>query len=191
MAQASIPTSRRRSFLPCLTRIEPRRRSRSVSVTESASLIRRSARQSTTINALMRSAIAIVASLAHDGHDLVDGRWGRRVPLALVAPSDPGAEAGCGRRRATAPGSVKQRLDRRHDSLPESWTITRPAVPFTHCRSPRGCLTNQRCCDALTTGSSGVTAQEGAWPRNVPWEAVSRPASRRHPLSVGWLGNEL
>ena len=34
---ASMPTSRRRSFLPCLTRIEPRRWSRSVSVSESAS----------------------------------------------------------------------------------------------------------------------------------------------------------
>ena len=53
-AQASIPTSRRRSFLPCLTRIEPRRRSRSVSVSESTSLIRSPARHSTTIRALRR-----------------------------------------------------------------------------------------------------------------------------------------
>jgi len=45
---ASIPTSRRRSFLPCLTRIDPRRSSRSVSVSESASLIRSPARHSTT-----------------------------------------------------------------------------------------------------------------------------------------------
>jgi hypothetical protein len=51
---ASIPTWRRRSFLPCLTRIDPRRSSRSVSLSESASLIRSPARQSTTINPLRR-----------------------------------------------------------------------------------------------------------------------------------------
>jgi hypothetical protein len=51
---ASIPTSRRRSFLPCLTRIDPRRSSRSVSVSESASLIRSPARHSTTISPLRR-----------------------------------------------------------------------------------------------------------------------------------------
>ena len=51
---ASIPTWRRRSFLPCLTRIDPRRSSRSVSVSDSASLIRSPARQSTTINPLRR-----------------------------------------------------------------------------------------------------------------------------------------
>ena len=39
---------------PCLTKIEPRRWSRSVSVSESASWIRRPARQSTTITALRR-----------------------------------------------------------------------------------------------------------------------------------------
>ena len=46
---ASIPTSRRRSFFPCLTKIDPRRSSRSVSVSDSASLIRSPARHSTTI----------------------------------------------------------------------------------------------------------------------------------------------
>ena len=51
---ASIPTWRRRSFLPCLTKIDPRRSSRSVSLSESASLIRSPARQSTTINPLRR-----------------------------------------------------------------------------------------------------------------------------------------
>ena len=48
---------------------------------------------------------------------IVDGRWVRGVALAFVARRDPGAEPGSGRRRETAPGSVKQRLDRRHDSL--------------------------------------------------------------------------
>ena len=43
-AHASIPTTRRRSFLPCLTKIDPRRCSRSVSVSDSASLMRSPAR---------------------------------------------------------------------------------------------------------------------------------------------------
>src|SRR6185312_1962126 len=51
---ASIPTWRRRSFLPCLTKTDPRRSSRSVSVSDSASLIRNPARHSTTINPLRR-----------------------------------------------------------------------------------------------------------------------------------------
>jgi hypothetical protein len=51
---ASIPTTRRRSFFPCLTKIDPRRSSRSVSVSDSASLIRSPARQSTTISPFRR-----------------------------------------------------------------------------------------------------------------------------------------
>jgi hypothetical protein len=51
---ASIPTWRRRSFLPCLTKTNPRCSSRSVSVSDSASLIRSPARHSTTINPLRR-----------------------------------------------------------------------------------------------------------------------------------------
>jgi hypothetical protein len=43
-AHASIPTSRRLSFFPCLIRINPRRWSRSVSTSESASWIRSPAR---------------------------------------------------------------------------------------------------------------------------------------------------
>jgi hypothetical protein len=51
---ASIPTWRRRSFFPCLTKIAPRSSSRSVSLSDSASLIRSPARQSTAINPFRR-----------------------------------------------------------------------------------------------------------------------------------------
>jgi hypothetical protein len=63
------------------------------------------------------TAVAIVAGVAHHGHDLIDGRRVSRVALALVPWRDPGTKPGCGRRRATAAGSVKQRLNRRHGSL--------------------------------------------------------------------------
>ena len=53
-AQVSMPTSRRRSPFPCLAKIEPRRWSRSVSVSDSASWIRSPARQSATIRAVRR-----------------------------------------------------------------------------------------------------------------------------------------
>jgi hypothetical protein len=62
-------------------------------------------------------AVAIVAGLAHDGDDLINGRRVRGVVLAVVAPGDPGAESWRGRRRAASSGSVEQLLNRRHGSL--------------------------------------------------------------------------
>jgi hypothetical protein len=62
-------------------------------------------------------AMAIVAGLAHDGDDLINGRRIGGLALALVAGSCSDAEPGRGRRRAASAGSVKQRLNRRHDSL--------------------------------------------------------------------------
>src|SRR5437764_12447798 len=71
-------------------------------------------------------AVAILAGLAHDRDDLIDGRRVGGVALALVAWSYAGVRSGHGRRRAASPGSIKQRLNRRHGSLLcESWTMTR------------------------------------------------------------------
>jgi hypothetical protein len=62
-------------------------------------------------------AVAIVAGLAHDGDDLIDGRRVRGVMLAFVAWGDPAAEPWRGRRRTASASSVEQRLNRRHGSL--------------------------------------------------------------------------
>ena len=57
---------------------------------------------------------------------VIDGRRVGGVALALVAWSYAGVRSGHGRRRAASPGSIKQRLNRRHGSLLcESWTMTR------------------------------------------------------------------
>jgi hypothetical protein len=62
-------------------------------------------------------AVAIVAGLAHDADDLINGRRVRGVALALVARGDPAAELWRGRRRAASVGSVEQGLKRGHGSL--------------------------------------------------------------------------
>jgi hypothetical protein len=79
---------------------------------ESAALIRRPARYSTTISALMRWPWRSWPGLTHHGDNLIDGRWVGWVALALVARRDPRTEAGCRRWRAMSPGGVKQRLNR-------------------------------------------------------------------------------
>ena len=116
--QASIPTSRRRSFLPCLTRIDPRRSSRSVSVSESASLIRSPARQSTTISPVRRlpyrawRAWRMTAMIS----STVAGSAAYRCPLFPGALS--AQKIGHRRWRAAAAGSIEQLLSRGLGSLP-------------------------------------------------------------------------
>src|SRR6516225_1355376 len=80
-------------------------------------------------------AVAIMAGLAHDGDDLINGRRVGRVTLAFIAWRDPGAEPGRGRRRPAPVGSIQQRLNRHGSLLCESWTITRPALQPTRCRT--------------------------------------------------------
>jgi hypothetical protein len=46
------------------------------------------------------TAVAIVVGLAHNGHDLIDGRRVGRVALTLVSRGGPGAEA-----RVSSPAS--------------------------------------------------------------------------------------
>jgi hypothetical protein len=115
---ASIPTRRRRSPLPCLTKIDPRRCSRSVSVSDSASLIRSPARQSTTINPFRRlpygapRATRMIAMIS----STVGGVSRVTLPLVRRRPTD--VKLRQGRRRPTAAGSVEQLHIRRHGSLP-------------------------------------------------------------------------
>jgi hypothetical protein len=82
-------------------------------------------------------AVAIVAGLAHDGDDLINGRRIGGIAPALVTQGDPGAEPWRGRRRAAPAGSANQQQNRRPSSLFESWTITRSALPTARCRSQK------------------------------------------------------
>ena len=99
-AQVSMPTSRRRSFFPCPTKIEPRRRS-GLGERERVLDPQPGAPQhdDQSVDAM---AVAIVPGLAHDRDDLIDRRRVRRVGLTLVARGYPNTKTGRGCRRAAA-----------------------------------------------------------------------------------------
>src|SRR5437763_3094817 len=80
----AIPTSRRLPPFPRRTSTAPRERSRSLSCSASASLIRSPARHSRTISATEAPTIGAVADRAHHRDDLLNRRWIGRVLLALV-----------------------------------------------------------------------------------------------------------
>ena len=84
MTVSGTPTSRRRPHLPRRTSSAPRRRSRSGSLSASASWMRRPARHSTTMRAQTPPAAA-TSRRPHDGDDVLDSRRVRRVAQPLVA----------------------------------------------------------------------------------------------------------
>ena len=122
-AQRSIPTSRRRRPFPARTSTAPRWRSRSVSASANASLIRSPARQSTMTTP--RSLIASGPSPAaqHHGDDLLHGWRVRRIAKPFVARHAALVKPGQGRLRPAAPGTIQQSY-RFHDVL--LWTTVDP-----------------------------------------------------------------
>ena len=113
--------------LPCLTKIAPRRGSRSVSVTGSASWIRSPPRQSTTIRAVSRWPwrYGRLGASRRRSHQRPVGRRGSAAPCSVGLSR-------CGT-RAWSPAtgarlSIQERLNRHGSLLCESWTITSPAL---------------------------------------------------------------
>ena len=95
-AHLSIPTSRRLSPLPWRTSADPRRASRSVSASASASPIRNPARHSKTISARSRTPSGARARGTHHRDDLLDGRRVGWVAAALVARRAAGRDSPAG-----------------------------------------------------------------------------------------------
>lgn len=119
-AQRSMPTSRRLPPFPRLMRIAPRSGSRSVSLSASASLIRRQARAPEDNDKAAKSrAVGIIASGARHRDDLLDGRRVWWVAQAFVARRMALMEARERGRRPAAPCAIEQWLGL-HDILPSN-----------------------------------------------------------------------
>jgi hypothetical protein len=105
-AYRSMPTCRRLPPLPRRTRTPPRARSRSLSASASASLMRRPARQSTTISARVRSPCAVPPATRMTAmiSSTAGGSVGYRRPLLRGARPQckPGIVAGERRRPAAS-----------------------------------------------------------------------------------------
>jgi hypothetical protein len=120
--QASMPISRRRLPLPWRTSSDPRRSSRSGSVSASASWTRSPARQSTTISA-RPEPVPIVAGLAHRRNDLLHcGRVGR-ISLPLIPGNPTSVMRGQGRRRATPARGIENNRGRHGITPPIGQTV--------------------------------------------------------------------
>jgi hypothetical protein len=81
----SIPTSRRLPPLPRRTRIAPRCRSRSLSLSARASLMRQPGTPEHDDQPAQPHCVVVVAGSVHDGNDLFDCRRVGRIALTLVA----------------------------------------------------------------------------------------------------------
>jgi len=111
-----MPTSWRRSFFPCLTRIDPRRLIE-VGFGERECLVDPQPRTPEHDDQVVEPvALASVMGLAHDRDDL-DRWWISGVALALAPWCLACAEPRHRRGRASPAGGIDERLNRRHGSL--------------------------------------------------------------------------
>ena len=135
----SMPAARRLPPLPGRPRVYPVLRSRSLSASASASLIRRPARHTTTISARTRTPVRGLAGAAHDRDDLLPRRRIGRISAALVARGTATPVTGHAGRRMGRAGGVEQHRTRPSRTAGALPSVDRCAVAWNE--EPRRLLT--------------------------------------------------
>jgi hypothetical protein len=125
LAGAVLATARRPPF-PAQTRTAPRWRSRSVSASASASLIRSPARQSRMITPRKPHCLKPIPRGSHHRDDRLHARRVRRVPKALGARNPALVKAQQSRGRPVAPSTIQQSYGI-HDVLSDDDRTPRPS----------------------------------------------------------------